>query len=146
MKSTYVNLLLEEWAVGEHSVKLQKAVKRVLSELCAEAQLLLRRQPKLQVEVMQGETFHTWAYFPAHPRRFQRRFPRLRLRPQARILLIISAPGDDVKRWPQTEMANYLRHHFGHTLLYLRKPKARNECLNAQREWRMSCDPPHNAI
>jgi hypothetical protein len=33
MESYYVDLLLQEWAFGKHSVKLEKAVKRVLSEL-----------------------------------------------------------------------------------------------------------------
>jgi hypothetical protein len=31
-----------------------------------------------------------------------------------------------------------LRHHLGHTLLYLDKPKARNGCADADRKWRAS--------
>ena len=59
---------------------------------------------------------------------------RLRPRRQTRILMVFSrAPFESE---PAHVLKEHLRDHLGHVLLYLRNPKARNECPDAQREWR----------
>jgi len=36
--------------------------------------------------------------------------------------------------------AGHLRDHFGHVLLYLRSPKAPNDCPDAMNEWRRNAE------
>jgi hypothetical protein len=78
--------------------------------------------------------FGVWAYFPVHRNRLIAR--RLQPKPQTRVLLVLSAA--DFAKEPARTLEDYLRDHLGHVLLYLRSPKARNECRDAMQEWRSS--------
>ena len=53
-----------------------------------------------------------------------------RPKPATRVLLVFS---ESMK-----QSDDELRDHLGHALLYLRSPKAHNECSDAGREWRAS--------
>ena len=137
MKDTcYVDLLIAEWGVTDYSEKLRRCVRRVLAELCAGSQLVLRRNPKLQVVILPEATFSVWAYFPVHRNRHVVRGYQIKLIGTARVLLVISLK--DVEQQPLKKTAVELRHHLGHALLYLRSPRARNECSDAEKEWRQS--------
>jgi hypothetical protein len=57
-------------------------------------------------------------------------------RPDARILLELNPERIEGQSMKQTR--EELRDHLGHTLLYLRSPKAKNDCMNALLEWRRS--------
>jgi hypothetical protein len=86
--------------------------------------------------------FHSvWAYFPIH--RGRRLVQGLHPKPATRVLLVFNAAECDAT--PVKLLQGYLRDHLGHVLLYLRKPKARNECGDAYREWARSLrrDPQH---
>ena len=61
---------------------------------------------------------------------------RLRPRRQTRVLMVFSRAGFESE--PARVLKAHLRDHLGHVLLYLRNPKARNECPDAQREWERS--------
>jgi hypothetical protein len=134
----YVEYLMERWRVGEQSERFQASVRRVLGELSGEA-LLSLRTTKLQVSILPcGLTCDVWAFFPAGGKRKKRhtwgvRMPRVRLESAAEVLLSFNAPNapKDLRSFEK-----YLRHHFGHTLLFLRDLEARNECSNADKEWR----------
>lgn len=75
-----------------------------------------------------------WAYFPVHRRR--RIANRIEIRPETRVLLVIFEP--DVERLPYEQTMNKLRHHIGHVLRYLRGPKLKNDCSDAETEWKKS--------
>jgi hypothetical protein len=133
---TYADLLVMEWGIDKCSPKLKRAMYNVLTELVAEAQLFLRRNPKLQVAVVDSEKhFSVWAYFPVHRRRLIAK--AVQLKPSARVLLVISKPR--VEKQPRKTTEAELRDHFGHVLLYLRDPKAHNDCPQALREWDRAC-------
>jgi hypothetical protein len=137
MKDTFlVGLLMAEWGLTDHSEKLKKCVRRVLTELCTSSQLVLRRNPKLQVVVLSDAHFSVWAYFPVHHRRMVVRQFRIRLNPTTRVLLVFSET--QVEQQPARKTNAELRDHLGHVLLYLRRPKAQNECKDAWREWQTS--------
>jgi hypothetical protein len=75
-----------------------------------------------------------WAYFPVHRRRYVARlFPP---KPETRVLLVFSTAGAEKERRKVFE--DQIRDHLGHVLLYLRSPKARNDCPDAMKEWRRS--------
>ena len=133
---SYVDLLMAEWGLQRYSHRLQTCMRRVLRELTPESQLVLRREPKLQVEVVPESTESVWAYFPVHRRRFIVTRLKLKLKPTARVLLVISEKHTD----SDIQFTDYLRDHLGHVLLYLRSPRSRNERQDAGREWLMSCD------
>ena len=130
----YAGMLVDEWQLEKHSRKLASCARRVLTELSAESLLMLRHQAKLQLSLSYGRS-NIWAYFPA----YQRRFRKIQLRPETRVLLTVSVPKDEVRRWPTKEVTDLLRHHLAHTLLYLRSPKAKNDCDEAEREWKECC-------
>jgi hypothetical protein len=127
---TLVDVRMAEWQMGEQSRRIQQSVRRVLSELSGES-LLFLRDSRLEVMVL-PETMHsTWAYFPIHRRRWISR--KLQPKPQTRVLLVIGTAG-----FAKETFEGYLRDHLGHTLLYLRSPKAWNDCKAAWKEWRSS--------
>ena len=129
-----VELLLQEWQMDSQPAHIRGRVRTVLQELEAEGHLFLRRESRLEVRVIaeeRGMALDVWAYFPIHSRRLI--VQGLNLRPETRILLLITAPGwtaESIK-----ENRKNLRHHLGHVLLYLRDSKARNDCPDADREW-----------
>lgn len=129
----YVDFLMQQWRMGEQSRRIQTAVRRILNELGAEAHLNLR-DPKLEVAVLAESAHSVWAYFPIHRNRLIAQ--KVRPKPQTRVLLVFSTAGSEEA--PADFFEDCLRDHLGHTLLYLRDPKAHNECPDAQREWRMS--------
>jgi hypothetical protein len=148
----YAEALMKEWGLDKQPAKFRREVKAVLMELHPEAQLLLRNEQRLQVEVIEGSVMgdlDVWAYFPMHKRRFQTHFHDLR--PATRVLLVIGSRLfrkrkhvfiDKIAGETWTHGApDLLRDHLGHALLYLRKPKARNECADAWREWKECCRP-----
>jgi len=131
----YVNLLLQEWGFEKHSPKLASCAKAVLSELSTEWALVLRCNPKIQFDLHYGNPNDIWAYFPA----YKRRFPNVALKAGTRILFCLSVPDDQTKPWPRKQVSYNLRHHLGHTLLYLRNARASNECEDADRMWKECC-------
>jgi hypothetical protein len=133
--SSYVDLLVAEWGIDKHSPKVQTCMRRVLSELIAGSQLALRKNPKLQVVVLPEAAHSVWAYFPIHQKRTIIRHFNIRLKHGARVLLLSEKHGEEQSaRKTNTE----LRHHLGHTLLYLRSPRRSNECEDADKEWQES--------
>ena len=59
---------------------------------------------------------------------------------ETRILLVFGASGFE-KEW-SVHFQNLLRHHLGHVLLFLRDPKAWNDCDAACKEWEQSARRP----
>jgi len=130
----YIDRLMKEWGMCERSHRIQACVRRVLRELSGEALLALIKNPKLEVKVIPKPDFSIWAYFPIHRNRLiARRFAPTRT---TRVLVVLSEPR--IEEQPLKVSEDELRDHLGHTLLYLRSPKARNECSDAQREWQDS--------
>lgn len=132
----YVNLLIEEWGISGYP-RLCSAIRSVLLELNTEAQLTLRREARLQVVVLPDAGFSVWAYFPVHRRRRVIRDHAIQLKPGARILLLIDKAR--IEAQSRTTTKAELRDHLGHILLYLRSPKARNDCSDAMKEWAEAC-------
>jgi hypothetical protein len=131
--SRYVKGLIRKWRLGKQPTSFRRTVEKVLMELCAEALLILRSDPRLQVEIAPGGPEDVWAFFPMHRRRLiARDFPP---KPSTRVLLVLRSQMFD-KRCADIDGVECLRDHLGHTLLYLWNPKARNECADAAREWR----------
>ena len=114
---------------------VEKCLDAVWGELNLDAvfDLMDRRFQSAVVPFSLG-TDPVWAYFPVHRRRKIAKV--VELKPETRVLLVIFEP--DVERLPQEETLNKLRHHLGHTLRYLRAPKAKNDCSDATREWKKS--------
>jgi hypothetical protein len=135
-RSLYVNLLIAEWGVEKRSPKVLACMRRVLAELSGEAQLTLRKNPKLQVLVLPEAAFSVWAYFPVHRRRTVVSQLAVQLNPTARVLLVISEKHLEQQSVRKTNAE--LRDHLGHVLLYLRSPKKQNDCDDALREWQES--------
>jgi hypothetical protein len=111
-------------------------MRRVLGEMVAEAQLTLRKNPKLQVVVLPEAAYSVWAYFPIHQKRTVIRHFNIRLKHRARVLLVLSEK--HVEEQSARKTNTKLRHHLGHTLLYLRSPRRSNECEDADKEWQES--------
>jgi hypothetical protein len=61
-------------------------------------------------------------------------------RPETRVLLVLRFE----ERFEKI-FEDQVRHHLGHVLLFLRDPKARNECDDAENEWRASVRRPSEA-
>ena len=64
----------------------------------------------------------------------------MRLNPRTRVLLTFCTA--TCESTPVKVLQDQIRDHIGHVLLYLRDPKARNECQDAMREWRKSVLKP----
>jgi hypothetical protein len=111
-------------------------MRRVMAELTADGQMFLRFNSALEVIARPSADFSVWAYFPVHRRRRVVRelaADGIRLKPTTRVLLLIGEK--QVKQQSSSLTDAELRDHLGHTLLYLRKPRANNECKDALREW-----------
>lgn len=147
---TCVDLRMDEWGIGKQSRRFQSSVRKVLSELKPQA-LLALKDSRLEVTVVPDDGLSVWAYFPIHVKNYTHLCmgPDYRLliarevlresKPRTRVLLVFSAAGFAGE--PAEMFEDYLRDHLGHALLYLRSPKAPNDCPDAQREWRMSIEP-----
>lgn len=134
---SYVDLLMQEWRMGEASHLIQTCMRQVLRELDVEARLRLRNEPKLEVMVLPNAAYSVWPYFPIHRRRVIAR--QYGPKPATRVLVVLSEKLFHEQSL-KLSMAE-LRDHLGHTLLYLRSPTARNECVDAGREWRRALKP-----
>ena len=132
-----VDLLMQAWRMAGQSSRIEVSVRKVLSELAAEACLALM-DPGLEVmvlpELTPGRWDSVWAYFPIHRRRVVAQ--KLRPKPGTRVLLVFSTA--DAEHEPCDAFEIYLRDHLGHVLLFLRAPRAPNECVDAEREWLLS--------
>jgi hypothetical protein len=64
----------------------------------------------------------------------------LQPKPRTRVLLVFSTACAESE--PRRAFEQQLRDHLGHVLLYLREPKANNDCTAAMKEWRMSVRAP----
>ena len=162
-----LDLLMDEWRASKWPPRIQRCVRRVLNELCAQSILVLRREPRLEVMVRPEAEHSVWAYFPMHPelqtprqatpkpssmadfRRvlraatdelYRRRLAAQKYKPKpaTRVLLVLSEKHFAEQSIRKSE--DQLRDHFGHVLLYLRDPKASNDCANAMRTWRASSE------
>ena len=129
--SPYIDSLMQDWGLHGDTGRISRCVRKVLSELCAGAHLVLR-DSRLEVRVVDEHHYTVWAYFPVH----QRRWIAKDLRPKlsTRVLLVFSRTL--VAKEKTNVFEDQLRHHFGHVLLYLRAPRAPNECEDAHREWK----------
>lgn len=138
----YVDLLMREWRLDEQSEVFQARVRLVLRELVAESQLVLRREPRLEVRVVPNRGMSVWAFFPCHRGRYNvRRFsmgpiPLVKPSIATEVLLVINA--EEFERQTAARSQSDLRHHLGHVLVYLSDPKASNECSDARKKWRAS--------
>jgi hypothetical protein len=130
----YADLLLREWGIPFGS-RTEDCLRSVLEELQPSAQMFLRNEPKLQVIVDPRAGHSVWAYFPVRQRRSIVRDLGIQLSPTARVLLVLRAENTE----SDSQFMGHLRDHLGHVLLFLRSPKASNECENADREWRAAC-------
>jgi hypothetical protein len=131
--SLLVGLRMREWGLDDKPLCLRTSVRRVLNELAVEA-LLRLKDPRFEVIVRPESDVSVWAYFPVHGRRLIAR--QLRPRRQTRVMLVCSLGGlahDSAESFEEC-----LRDHLGHSLLYLRDPKAWNDCTAAWKEWRSS--------
>ncbi len=131
---------MKEWGMAEQPPRLQSCVRKALCELDGEA-LLRLKDPRLEVMVIpesSGMGF-VWPYFPIHKHRsVVKQAIEFGQRPktETRVLLVLTAP--DFETQPAPFLDDCLRDALGHVLLYLRAPKARNECSDAMNEWRAS--------
>jgi len=164
----YVDFLMQEWRLDKQSDGFQARVRRVLLELEIEVLLALRREPKLEVRVA-SDRLSVWAYFPMHPRLqtprlripkrgtvaeyfsailaakndvYRRRLIAQKFKPAPSTKVTLLFDKDEFEKQPRLLSENQLRDHLGHVLLYLRDPKAPNECTDAAREWRALCRRP----
>jgi hypothetical protein len=133
---------MQEWRMGKASDRIRASVRRVLEELECEALLFLRGEPKLEVMVRPKANFNVWAYFPVYKKRWiaQQCEPK----PSTRVLLLFGE--EQCEEEGAEALEDHLRDHLGHTLLYLRSPKAPNNCPDAQKEWRSSVRRKTRAI
>ncbi len=117
------------------SPDVEKCLDTILRELDSDARFdLIDSRLQLAVVPFSLGTDPAWAYFPVH--RLRRIAKHTQLRPETRVLLVIFEP--DVESLPHEETLTKLRHHIGHVLRYLRSPKSKNDCSDAEREWKKS--------
>jgi hypothetical protein len=133
MSQTYVDFRMKEWGVKNCPQNFQACVRKILNELTVEA-LLCLKNPRLEVQVRPESDYSVWAYFPIN----QRRLIARELHPQSetRVLLVFSL--GHFQRDRRKFFEDCIRDALGDVLLYLREPKARNECSDAMKEWRRS--------
>jgi hypothetical protein len=108
-------------------------VRKVLGELSADA-LLTLKDSKFEVTVQPEAGHSVWAYFPIQRNRMISR--KWKPRPEACVLLVLGE--SHFERDIGKTLEEYLRNHLGHALLYLREPRANNDCAAAMKEWRRS--------
>ena len=94
------------------------------------------KDARLEIVITPKEDIGPWAYFSVYARR--RVAKRYHTKAATRVLLVLSIPV--LKGRDYSDIIACLRDAFGHALLYLRSPKAWNDCDAAMAEWR-SCAP-----
>ncbi len=127
-----VDLLLRQWFRGGNFPRIQACLRYVLGELDIWAQFLLLNEPRLEVMMWSEAPSSVRAYFPIHRRRIIAK--QFKLKSTTRVLLVLSAKRFDEQ--PLDHSIAALRQHLGHTLLYLRNPRASNKHVDAEKEWR----------
>jgi hypothetical protein len=127
-----LDAISREWCLANRSQRVQLCLAGVLRELNDLALFHLRTDPRCELMILPEAGHSVWAHFPIHRRRSVARLygPR----PETRVLLVLSERHFSEQSAEQSE--DELRDHLGHTLLYLRDPKARNECEEAAAEWK----------
>lgn len=120
------------WSEDYDFPTIQECFDSVIEELGILARVILL-DPRLQIEVVPDPSngFPVYAFFPMHRRRWTTKW--IEVRRTTRVLLLLSQP--DIEAISKEEAKDQLRHHLGHALLYLREPKAKNECAAANDEW-----------
>jgi hypothetical protein len=132
MAQSYVDFRMQEWGMEAASKRFQRILRRVLNELYP-GSLVLLKDPRLEVRVVSDPVEATaWAYFPVHRRRLIAQ--ELKPKAQTRVLLVLN--GLHFEDYRVAYVMDCFRDALGHVLLYLRSPKAQNECSDAMREWR----------
>lgn len=117
------------------SPQVEKCLDAVWRELDSDAWFdLMDNRLQLAVVPFSFGTDPVWAYFPVRRRRRIAKF--VELKPETRVLLVIFEP--DLEDLPYDETMKKLRHHIGHVLRYLRGPKLKNDCSDAETEWKKS--------
>lgn len=143
MNDGYIDLLMKEWGMERCSRTMQACMRWALRPYPGAALLILRREPRLQVEILSWVPETVWAYFPIHHGQIADQYLNsqlkfiiknlgLHLKDEAHVLLLLGTrrkPGETAD-----DCGVQLLHHFGHIFLYLRTPKSRNECDDARRE------------
>ena len=140
--ASYVDFRMREWGIDGQPRRIQTIVRRVLNEMEPEA-LLFLKDPRFEVMVLPGQQFTVWPYFPINRRRcIVQEAIALGLPPkdETRVLLVLGAR--NFEKEPAEWLANCLRDGLGHVLLYLRAPKASNNCRDAMKEWRKCVQRP----
>lgn len=133
MAPSMADATLRWLSVESDSPKVLRCLRTVVAEMPAWAQLTLRDR-RLQVAVLPDNS-SVWAYFPMYRQRRIARHVRkyTRVKATTRIILVIGSATVQIRSVDQTLVE--LRHHIGHVLLYLRAPRAQNECDKADKEW-----------
>jgi hypothetical protein len=124
---------MEEWGLVTQTPRLRNCMRRVLGELHISTLIALRREPKLEV-IVAPDGYSVWAYFPIHRGRLISR--ELHPKPETKVLLVFGVA--TLEKEPVRQFEAEIRDHLGHVLLYLRSPKAKNDCPDAMKEWRRS--------
>jgi hypothetical protein len=132
--SEFVEAVMKDWNMAEQSSRIQSCLRKVLAELSDGACRRLR-DDKLEVKILPTADYGVWAYFPIHRRRWITR--ELYPKETTRVLLVLGTSHFEEESLEVLE--DWLRDHLGHSLLYLREPKAKNVCSVAQEEWEKSC-------
>ena len=134
-----------QFAFLEDRGELRLGGQRVKHELARQGLSPLQRAWLLAQPHPGGVLVSVWAYFPMHRnRQFTTSATRISevidVRDTTRVLLVFSE--QYISRQPRSKTIAELRCHLGHTFLYLRQPRAQNDCPDAMREWRSMRDAP----
>jgi|ERR1039458_3936284 hypothetical protein len=123
------------WSDDYYFPAIEKCFESVLEELGILAQVSLL-DPRLQIEVVsfRSEGFPVLAFFPVQQHGWITE--QIEVRPATEVLVLLSQP--EIERLPVKVVTKQLKHELGHALLYLRDPKAQNDCSAAGEEWERS--------
>jgi hypothetical protein len=141
----YVDLFMQEHRLDQQSKCFQARVRRVLRELSEKAQAFLLEDPRLEIRVLTETDWgpDVWAFFPFYRGRYNiRRWAagflppsKPKAHPDTTVMLVFNA--EKFEKGPAKLSRDRLRHHLGHTLLFLLFPEAPNECADADEEWQI---------
>jgi hypothetical protein len=123
------------WSDDYYFPTIEKCLESVVEELGILAQVSLL-DPHLQIEVVPVPSvgFPVLAFFPIQQHTWITE--QIEVRPATEVLLVLSQP--DIELLTVEEVTKHLKHELGHALLYLRDPKAQNDCAAAGQEWERS--------
>ena len=133
---------MAEWRIPVAEHAFYRSIRRVLDELDPTG-LTRLNDPAFEVMVLRKADTRiwspcsVWAYFPVHRRRWITK--KLNPRPATRMLLVFGMENFEEEKPAEFEWR--LRDHIGHVLLYLRSPRAKNDCPDAMKEWKSHALP-----